>query len=644
MGKRDIYLAQVDSLRKLPTHYTVYLPYAVGALWACARQAPAVAENYALGEMLFMRDPVGEVAARMDNPFLVGFSCYVWSTEYNKALALAVKQAWPRCHILFGGHNVPPGGAMLDELPYVDFLLHGEGEIPFRALLEELCEDAPDFSRVPGLSYRTGRATRTNPEAIAHSVADFPSPYLEGVFDPIVAAHPEIQWSTVFETNRGCPYHCSYCDWGRHKAKVREFPMDRLLAEIEWMSTHRVSFIYCADANFGILDRDEQFLDALAAARARTGFPRMFDVNTTKLIDERVFRITEKLNRSGLDKTGPSLAVQSLSPVVLEHIGRKNMDDETIAKWIRRCRRAGYRTHTDLIIGLPGETLQSFCAGVEKLFTLGQHEGIRYFPCNLLPNTRMAEPDYREAHQISTTRTVFKLTMEAVAETIPEYIEVVDQTATMSRADCLNAIFFMQLVHGAHCFGLLRLIAMYLHTENIAPYAAFYTQLLDFCHSRPDTLPGEAMARIESNFAGLARGEQVEELQISGFSFGGMGHDQYFISRAVLEPDRFYAGIAEFLRRFGLEPGLSAQLLRYQRESILMPGAVEKTLEFGYDFPAYFDAIYDGGPAPLEKRAVRLRFSFDCELSTALKYFHNVVQLARFSSKAFYAIEEMDAL
>ncbi|MDR2686186.1 MAG: cobalamin-dependent protein [Oscillospiraceae bacterium] len=645
MGKRNIYLVQVDTLRKLPTHTTVYLPYAAGALWAYAKQAPAVAEAYALGELFFLRDPIEEAAARMEDPFLVGFSCYVWSTEYNKALARAVKERCPDCHILFGGHNVPPGGAMLEELPYVDFLIQGEGEIPFQALLAELCKEEPDFAAVPGLVYRAGgNSTAVNPQAVAQSIEGFPSPYLEGVFGPAVAAHPEIQWSTVWETNRGCPYHCAYCDWGQHKAKVRPFPTERLLAEIEWMSENRVSFVYCADANFGILERDEGFLDALAAARDRTGFPRMFDVNTTKIFDERTFRITEKLNRSGLDKTGASFAVQSLSPTALHNIGRKNIDDGTLSEWIRRCRQAGYRTHTDLIIGLPGETLHSFCAGVEKLFTLGQHEGIRYFPCNILPNTLMATPAYREKHKIRTARTVFKLTMEAMPEVIPEFIEVVDATATMSHEDCMTAIYFMQLVHGAHCFGLLRLAAMYLHTENIVPYAEFYLKLLDFCHRRPDTLPGEAMGHMEENFSALARGEEAEPLQLPGFSFGGMGHDQYFVARAVLEPERFYADAAAFLLQFDVEPSLLAQLLRYQRESILVPGAAEKALGFDYDFPAYFNAVYDGRPVPLQKRAVRLRFSFDSDLSSPLKYFHNVVQLARFSSKAFYAIEEMDAL
>ena len=644
--KKNIYLVQVDILRKAPMFYSAYLPYAAGGLWAYAQQAAAVAETYALREIFFLREPVDGAASRMEAPFLVGFSCYCWNMEYNKALARLVKQVFPDCYILFGGHHVPPGGAVLEELPYVDFLIHGEGEIGFQALLAALCAQEPDFAQVPGLSYRTGPAPATNPEAVAESVEDFPSPYLEGVFDPIVAAHPEIQWSAVWETNRGCPKHCIYCDWGQHEAKVRKFSMERLMAEVEWMGANKVEYIFSTDANFGIFERDESILDALIAARERTGYPHIFFCQSAKTVNERLFRIFEKLSRSGLDKLGPNLAVQSLSPVVLRNIGRENLEDEAFARWIRRYLQAGYRTHTDLILGLPGETLQSFCAGVEKLYTLGQHAGISCYQCDLLPNAAMAAPAYREKHGIRATRRILKQVLESIPETgeVHEFIETVVETATMPHADWLTANYFMIQAWSVHGYGLLRLTAMLLHTEKIVSYADLYLRLLDFCHGHPDTLPGEIMTRIEKHFTDGIYGEEPVPLQIPGFSFGRMSENQYYFSRAVLEPDRFFADVAAFLRQFDLEPDLFAQLLRYQRENILLPGdhlQTEKSLDFGYDFPAYFNAIYDGSPVPLQKKAVRLRFFTDFDLSTAEKYFNTVIRLGRNASDAFYQVEHL---
>jgi len=644
MTAKQIYVVQADILRKLPMRCTTYLPYTAGLLWAYAKTSPTVARAYTLREIIFLREPVEDAAARMEAPFLAAFSCYAWNTEYNKALARLVKQAHPGCVVLFGGHSVPPGGAMLGELPYVDYLIHGEGEIGFRALLEALLEDTPDVTAVPGLSYRTGHGTATNPEAALESVASLPSPYLEGIFDPIVAAHPEIQWSAILETNRGCPHHCVYCDWGKHSACLREFPMERILAEIDWMCANKTEYFYCADANFGSLPRDEAILDAVIAAKARTGYPDLFNCNTAKCIDERLFSITEKLNASGLDRMGPNFAVQSLSPEVLHNIGRTNLEDATIAGWLRRCRRAGYRTHTDLILGLPGETLQSFCAGIEKLFVLGQHDGIQYFPCYLLPNAAMAAPAYRERFRLRTARKIFKENKEDAPEKerVHEFIDTIIETSAMPHADWLTANYFILLAQGAHSFGLLRLAAMYLHTEGLVPYAEFYTRLLAFCRARPETLPGQAMARMERNFADSLHGEEPEPLRIPGFRHDRMAEDQYFFGRAVLEPERFYSDAAAFLRECGLGGHALEQLLRYQRESILLPGATpgaEKTLEFDYDFTAYFAAIYDGCPLALERRAVRLRFTCEYDLSSMEAYYHAIVQDGRYSSNAFYRTE-----
>jgi len=642
-AKKNIYLAQVYVLHETPMFCTTYFPYAVGDLWAYARQEPAVSDAYELQEFLFLREPIEDALARIKNPFFIGFSCYCWSTEYNKALAQAVKKKFPDCLILFGGHNISPDGKLLEELPYVDFLIHDEGEIPFRSLLLELNKDAPDFAAVPGISYRNGSEIPTNPGAVLPSVEDLPSPYLEGLFDPLVAAHPEIQWSTVWETNRGCPYHCAYCDWGQQNARIRNFTMERLMGEIEWFGANNVEFIWCADANFGIFDRDEELLDAMVASKERMNFPKVFLCQSAKTANERLFRIAHKLTASGLDTLGPNLAMQSLSPKVLQIIGRKNLDHDTIAEWIRRYRKAGYRSHTDLILGLPGETLESFCAGVEKLFALGQHGGIFYFPCSILPNAMMGDPAFREKYGIRTKRVVMKDILVNTLDhgnPILEYFDMVTETAAMPRDDWMTANHFMFLTGGAHGFGAMRLIAMFLHTEQISPYAAFYMRLLEFCQENPDMLIGETITRIKNYFRSVQE-DDPELLTIEGFSFGRMTELQYFFSCAALEPDRFYSDISIFLRQFDLDPHLFGQLLRYQRESILLPGAEEKTLEFDYDFAAYFDAIYDGTPIPLKKETTRLHFSFSYDLSTLEKYFDIIVRLGRMSDNAFYQVEHV---
>ena len=86
---------------------------------------------------------------------------------------------------------------------------------------------------------------------------EIPSPFLEGAFDSIMAANPSESWIGLWETNRGCPFRCTFCDWGSATAaKVTKFGEERLYREVDWFADKKIEYIFCCDANFGILKRD----------------------------------------------------------------------------------------------------------------------------------------------------------------------------------------------------------------------------------------------------------------------------------------------------------------------------------------------------------------------------------------------------
>ena len=83
-----------------------------------------------------------------------------------------------------------------------------------------------------------------------------PSPYLSGIFDRLIETYPKNEWLILWETNRGCPFKCTFCDWGSATAsKVNKFDLERLKLEIDWFSKNKIEFIFCCDANFGILKK-----------------------------------------------------------------------------------------------------------------------------------------------------------------------------------------------------------------------------------------------------------------------------------------------------------------------------------------------------------------------------------------------------
>jgi hypothetical protein len=209
----------------------------------------------------------------------------------------------------------------------------------------------------------------------------------------------------------------------------------------------------------------------------------------------------------------------------------------------------------------------------------------------------------------------------------------------MPRADMCTANAFMHLAQGLHGYGVLRLVAMLLHTQDVVHYAAFYQMLLAFYRTRTEMRLGQALVHVIQLY------DNVDDmlLRMPDFSFGRMHEDQFLFAHAALNAERFFAEITPFLQQFGLDEHLLAQLLRYQRECVLLPGSPpEKILEFDYDFPAYFAAIYDGAPVPLAQKNIRVRLTHEYDLTKHEYYFDKIVRLARFSDNVFYRIDRLD--
>ena len=148
---------------------------------------------------------------RVGEADVLALSCYVWNQNNSHRLARAVKERNPGCLVVYGGPNVPnrPSGT-LAEHPWIDALVHGEGERPFAALLREWNQPAPRLEDVPGISFlRDGQQVFTAPSPRLERL-DFPSPMLAGHFDAVVAEirreHPYAAIVAGLETTRGCPY------------------------------------------------------------------------------------------------------------------------------------------------------------------------------------------------------------------------------------------------------------------------------------------------------------------------------------------------------------------------------------------------------------------------------------------------------
>ena len=597
---KEVYFVQVDISATLGAQ-NAYLPYTAGILAANAWKSETVARNFVVKEFIFLREDVNTVVARMKAPAVVAFSNYCWNTEYNKLLAQAVKARFPDCVTVFGGHNIPDDFSFLSAYPYIDILCHGEGEDTTRILLEALAEGG-DLACVPNISYRAPEGFRRT-ETICQKTLDYPSPYLEGWFDRIVEEHPEIQFNTILETSRGCPNQCAYCDWGLLRARVRMFPLERVKAEIRWFSEHKIAFVWGADANFGMFSRDLEIADALVEAKETTGYPERMRMNYAKNNAENVFAIVKKFKQCEFDRIGATLSFQSLSPTVLKNIGRTNRDLDFYRELLTKYNTEGMKTYSELILGLPGETYESFIRGIGTLFEIGQHFVFEVYGCILLPNAQLGQKDYMKRFGIRTVQSeIIRPHFHDVAFDVKEYNTIVVETDSMPREMWVRANVFFYLAKAFHGNGLLRAFAIYLYTEKGIPYERFYDGALTYLEENPSLFTAKLFADIRNHAEEQSRGINNPRLKFAPCGDIVWDDHEYAVLHILERIDDFYGEILPYLRRFAIAPAVFEDLLAYQKAIMRRPNDPEARVPLRYDIHGFLSDVYVNRPHALEEK------------------------------------------
>ncbi|MBE6784521.1 MAG: radical SAM protein [Ruminococcaceae bacterium] len=593
---KNVYLVQPNNALSesscLPS--AVYLPYAVGAIAAYSFSKEDIKKNYNLCDFIFTKMPIDMALETIENPYIIGFSNYMWSVEYNLALAEAIKKKWPQCIIAFGGVQVPDDTEYLEEYPFIDLLMHSEGEVTFYKLLTELLQDG-DLENVPNISYRKNGIPIQTKKELGPPLEDFPSPYTMGLFDYIVnnPEYKNIQFDTVIETNRGCPYRCVFCCWRGNKSGFRQFPMEKVKAELDWLAEHKISYCFCADSNFGILERDEEIAEYIVNLKKKYGYPQRFESTAAKNKDDMTYRILRKLEDADLNR-GVSIAVQSMSPEVLEIVGRKNMSVNNFAEQVARYRTSGMYTYTDLILGLPGETLDSFCKGLCEVIEAGQHSNVSVYRCEFLPNTIMYTKEFVEKYKIKTVRSLLCQIHTRVDEDMKyaSRSDIVVETSTLSTEDWEKAFRFSVCVQSFHSLGLLKFMAIYLRKAKNISYYDFYMNLYEWIESESKVIK-RILDRVFECIDAFLKGEG--NLCFSDERFGNIYWEFYeglFLSCAA-EFESFYEDVINYLKQYFDDDKLFEDLLLYQKSMVALPSQEEKIFDVIYDWHEYFENLFN---------------------------------------------------
>jgi radical SAM superfamily enzyme YgiQ (UPF0313 family) len=291
-------------------------------------------------------------------PKIIGFSMNIWNRNICKKLAEDIKKAFPQITIICGGQEVT--NSVIDYLSIItpfDYIIDGEGEIPFCQFLEawEPVNGLKDPTRVSGLRYREhGRTQFTGSSEIVTSLDHVPSPVLAG----LVPTHQQNLLGVMLEGSRGCPFRCSFCFEGGKNCKVRTAPIGRIAQEAKFMANRGAHYYHILDPILcnSSIDRLQKLSSVFRELRKQ-------NPKTVVSVEAYAHHITDEVAKCLQSFLIIDLGLQTINPKTLRAIHRP-YKLEKFRLGLAKLKNTTSTVNLYLICGLPYETAKSFLSGI----------------------------------------------------------------------------------------------------------------------------------------------------------------------------------------------------------------------------------------------------------------------------------------
>ena len=600
---------------------SAYFPLASGLLHSYCETIPEITQNYEFQPYIFFRDKLENIIPKLKDPDVVCFSVSVWNEQLSLKVGQKLKEKYPNCLLIFGGPNVPfEAEKYFEDNTFIDVTVRGDGEEALKEiLLQHLNGD--EFKNIAGISYRdreTKKCIKNKKNRdLGKDLDKYPSPYLTGKFDYLFNQFPDFKFQAIIETNRGCPFLCTFCFWGQGglSTKYRYFSIDRVKEVFEWCGKNQIEYVFNADSNFGMLKRDQQIAEILVEIKKEYGYPEKFRTCYGKNSDEKIFKIGKLFHEHGLEKS-ITLARQSNDSTTLDNIKRTNINLDTFKQLQLLYNEHNIPVYTEFILGLPGETYQTWVDGFDEILRTGINNQIFVYVCNLLTNTEMDYPEYREKHGLITTHIpATEIHCSIRPEEDVEIEEVVIGTNTLPISEWKKSFVFAKLVILMHSMKIGFYIIIFLHHHYKVSYKGMLDFLISKHHNYKDTLLGKEIEfffkRAEEVTGGSGRGCAYPE-------FGDIAFDDEEVSflRLSKNKDRFYKElelvVLDLLNEqqlTGVDPNLVGEVIGYQCLRVVDPtrSIEDKQFVFEFNVPEYFDNILVDDKFQIKRSVQHLR-------------------------------------
>ncbi len=423
-------------------------------------------------------------------PDVLGLSNYAWNRKISLEMSRILFEENPNAITVFGGPNFPQDfksqEKFLKTFPEIDVYVPGEGEIGFSNVISFLLENLSksNLKKLIHSSSIQGCAILKENNKIEYSIPtnrlkdldEIPSPYLNGFMDEFFDG----QLYPMLQTNRGCPFLCSYCVDGQTSVnQVNKFSLNRVLDEINYIakkvpsSTHSM---HISDLNFGMIPRDLEICKALAETRRNYNYPTRVLATTGKNSKERIIDAIKLLDGA----MRIYMSVQSMDTEVLTNIRRANISLEQMLALSPAIKEAGLRTTSEVILGLPGETYASHLQTLRDLIS-AKLDAIEVYTCMLIDGSELNTPEERNKWDFKSKFRI--LPRDFVKLKSGKKILEIEEVVVGSNALSFDEYVELRLI--AFCLYVTNIGIVYdapiklLRENNIHPFELFYRIVKD---------------------------------------------------------------------------------------------------------------------------------------------------------------------
>lgn len=461
----SVYLFQPNYQGGRGQFVSQWLPYSIATLWAYVEQFEEIKSNFEVKSCVFKREEIDIALSKIDSPSLCLFSSYIWNENYNLLLAKEIKRRWPLCKIIFGGPQVDDiGFNFLTRNSFVDSVVINEGERSLYSLLTDFLS--------------TGKIKKIYDIEKRIELENLPSPYVDSdIMDKIIRDNPGVKWAVTLETNRGCPFSCTFCDWGSlTQSKIKKFNLEKVFKEIDWVGKNKIEYVYFSDANFGVFyERDKMIAEYIANTKRTTGYPLTMNATYYKNSAVKTIEIAEIVHRVGLNR-GLTLSVQSMNDKVLTAIERQNMEVSQLSEMYKECEKRNVQYYTEIILGLPLETKKSWKEGLCSAAEAGCNILIEVYPLEILKNSELAKQV--DQHKMEVVN--FDIVMSGQPSEVTEKHKYVISTAYMTREEYIDCWLWTWLINNFHNYGWTQIFSKFAYRQGIS-YIDFYEDFYNKC-------------------------------------------------------------------------------------------------------------------------------------------------------------------